>query len=322
MEVTIELPKIILPGDKRLQSYRTALNDYCMIKNFPAPEYTVEEREDGKVGIVSFNNTSVRSEETMPNEYLAYIRAAFEALKQIGYLRGHTFVKKPNALKREDGVTFRDMKHVKDKLNRVAAFKQLGTPTYKKVTHPDGFCCVVSVGGQEYRSMGIYQEAVEKWDPANMRAIERKKAKKNLRIKAYAERDAAQVAIDSICPGPLIPAKTGECSCLGGMFRYLKGYDQFNNNAKTELPKIVTKRLGQPTYETVDVDQGYRSTVTFGTVETKLYQFQSTSVSSNKKSAECDAAQVAIDSMRQCTCMNETQDLSRGSESLDQSDQP
>ena len=78
---------IYLPGTSKFCSYKNSLQEYCQKSRIPTPSYKVVLNAPGEyVGSVSFNNNLVQATVGHRSVKEAEHHAAFDALKQLGYL--------------------------------------------------------------------------------------------------------------------------------------------------------------------------------------------------------------------------------------------
>ena len=87
------LPEIWIPGDEKFNSYKHSLHEYCQKKHLPATQFKPIKEQNGFLGNVVFAQHDIRCEMVSCNAKKADERAAFEALKKIGYLKSSEFVK-------------------------------------------------------------------------------------------------------------------------------------------------------------------------------------------------------------------------------------
>jgi len=148
--ITIDaLPKLHLPGDEKFMSYKSSLQEYCQKKKISIPHYEAVKEGSSLVGTVSFSCSYVKCEEMAASVKEADSRAAYEALKQLGYLQGHKFEMPGNGLKRKGEPMATNSKQIKPgtilpvtpkgRLHEITNKKQLGNPIYNTVTVPGGF---------------------------------------------------------------------------------------------------------------------------------------------------------------------------------------
>jgi len=179
------LPKLILPGDEKFTSYKTALQVYCQKLKLQVPQYLPVAEGDGLVGTVSFGNNYVKCRSVAGSMKDADAMAACEALRQLGYLgNDHEYVSmRKRKSTNTDNAMETDSKQIKPgtpmkvtpkaHLNQVTQKLKLGIPTYNTVNVNSGFFCTVGVGTQEFKSMSVHPK------------------------KSDAENDAAKVALDA-----------------------------------------------------------------------------------------------------------------------------
>jgi len=266
---TNELPKIHLPGEEKFQSYKTSLQEYCHKKKFPAPQYVIEKESDGLVGTVSFSCSYVKCEEKSGSVKEADARAAFEALKQLGYLQGQKYEVLNNQLKRKGDNIETNAKQIKPGtiipitpkglLNQIAQKKQLSPPVYDTNDVPGGFFSTVTINNTQYKSTSVH------------------KSKKD------AEHDASQVAVNAM-GGPLPPTKVKSSGTPAvqpvGLKNRLQEYCQKSSKA---LPQYdTTHNKADKTYQTKVVIDGI--------------QYLGSSEKA-KKTAESSAAATALKSL-------------------------
>jgi len=164
-----DLPDIHLPGDTKFSSYKNTFQEYCQKKHLTNPSYKIKSESDGFVGSVSFSLNHVRSTTVCSNIKEAEQKTAFDALREIGYLKDTVFEMDTNAPKRKivdgDSETLVSVKQVKlgnvvvdanssakSKLNEIAQKKKLPMPIYKCIPVEGGFSCTVRFNGNVFKS--------------------------------------------------------------------------------------------------------------------------------------------------------------------------
>lgn len=234
-----ELPNIILPGDEKFQSYLGSLAQYCGKKKCQSPQYLAEMKNGTLVGTVWFCGTYIKCEQTSSSIKEANVRAAYEALKHLGYLKGKPFEMPHNLLKRkkDEGDMETDTKerklgdpvHITARmhLHAICNSKKFPTPTYHSVTVPGGFFSTVTIGDKQFKSMNICAKRKD------------------------ADQSAAQTALDALgpiaVPHILVPNPVPPLDVKGCLNRYCQ------KNSK-----------GTPVYEVKysEDDKMYDATVT------------------------------------------------------------
>ncbi|XP_065676877.1 uncharacterized protein LOC100206939 isoform X2 [Hydra vulgaris] len=157
------VPVIYLPGTNKFCSYKNSLQEYCQKSRLPTPSYKVVLSGPGMhIGNVTFNNTLVHGTVAYRIIKEAENNAAFEALKQLGYLHENSIyipiagVKRPNdtqdpwySKKPKTGLC----SSFKSKLNELAQKRHLGTPTYQTIYSAGGYLSTVVFNGREFKGM-------------------------------------------------------------------------------------------------------------------------------------------------------------------------
>jgi len=262
---TDELPKIHLPGEEKFQSYKNSLQDFCHKKKFSAPQYVAEKEDDGLVGTVRFSSSYVKCKEKSGNMKEADSRAAFEALKQLGYLKGKKFEQQRNQLKRKGDNIETNAKQIKPgtiipvtskgQLNQIAQKNKWEAPTYNTVSVPGGHFSTVTIENTQFKSTSIHKK------------------------KTDAEQDAAQVALNAMAsPLPQTPNIPTVKATPGISVK--NRLQQYCQKSSKELPRYETKRN--------EAEKTYQSMVTVDGVEyCGVPQL-------GKKAAESAAAEVVL----------------------------
>merc|ERR1712126_164716 len=199
----------------------------------------MEKGSDGLVGAVRFTGSYMECAEKSGGIKEAEHRAAYEALKQLKYLKkGDKF----NWRKRKgEGVSNMEtnVKQVKPGtvvlspdattsktlLFHIASKNKWGAPTYNTVTLPNGFFSTVTVDNTQFKCMSIHK------------------------LKKDAENDAADVALKAMKPFPSTEMETTKANLSIGAKTRLQNYSQ---KASKELPEYdTTYNEDDKTYQTV-----------------------------------------------------------------------
>jgi len=250
--LTEELPVIHLPGDEKFSSYKNTLQEYCQKKHLSVPQYKCTKEQNGLIGTVTFSLNHVRCETVSGSAREADARAAYEALRKLGYLQNDTF-ELSNQLKRKDGggdYGATDAKQVKSNkditaksaLNEYAQKNQIAFPTYNTVPANGGFFATVTFNGKQFKAMSTCKKRKD------------------------AEQNAAQVALNAATGAPL---PEGEPMAIGeaDVTQMISEARQASQTAslKNRLQEYC-QRLGKtlPKYNTVvlESDKMFQSTVT------------------------------------------------------------
>jgi len=281
--LTEELPTIHLPGDQKFSSYKNTLQEYCQKKHLSVPQYKSCKEQNGLIGTVTFSLNHVRCETVCGSAREADARAAYEALRKLGYLKDHNF-ELSNQLKRKDGgggdYAATVAKQVKSEnkdgtpksaLNEYAQKNQLTFPTYHTVPTNGGFFSTVTFNGKQFKAMSTCKKRKD------------------------AEQNAAQVALNAATGAPL---PEGEPMAIGeaDVTRMVSEARQASQpgslkNRLQEYCQRLGKTLPSYTTEFIESTRFYQSTVVVQDIEYRgLPQ-------NGKKQAETAAAEEALKSL-------------------------
>jgi len=285
------LPDVHLPGSPKFSSYKNTLQEYCQKKHLAVPDYKADHESNGLVGSVNFSLNTVRSTEVSGSVKEAHSRAAFAALVQLGYLKDASFelnannqnkskkpaetaiVAKPVAkpvLKPgiQEHITFKTL------LEEVAEKKKLPFPTYRTVSvNNKSYFSTVTFDKEEYKCLALYRRQED------------------------AEQNAAQVALISLVAAPqpeeLKRKEAGDFVAPAAKQAKANSTTPVSSSFKSQLNELAQKQsIPMPTYDTVAVNGGFFSTVTFNNTN-----FKSMATKSKRKEAEQNAAQVALNAI-------------------------
>ena len=81
----LEKPPLNLPGNPKFSSYKNALQEYCQKRRAAVPKYNSTKSSTGYIGNVSFLDFNFTAEAATDTPKDADLRAAFAALKGLGY---------------------------------------------------------------------------------------------------------------------------------------------------------------------------------------------------------------------------------------------
>ena len=84
--LVVNRPRINLPGMIKFSSYKNSLQEFCQKRKAAVPSYKHERTQAGLLGSVSFLNFLYKADVETDNAKDADQRAAFSALKNLGYL--------------------------------------------------------------------------------------------------------------------------------------------------------------------------------------------------------------------------------------------
>ena len=74
-----------MPGNPKFSSYKNALQEYCQKRKAPVPQYKQTKSPTGYIGTVAFLDFNFSAEAGTDTPKDADQRAAFSALKGLGY---------------------------------------------------------------------------------------------------------------------------------------------------------------------------------------------------------------------------------------------
>lgn len=157
-----------MPGTTKFSSFKNSLQEYCQKRKAAVPSYKQERTEAGFLGTVSFLSFNYTAEAATDNPKDADQRAAFAALKSLGYIPNEckynpattaTGSKRTSEMENltpskqqctGNGLTA--LKTSKSELNELAQKNKLSQPTYENVSTPSGFFCTVTFNGRQFKS--------------------------------------------------------------------------------------------------------------------------------------------------------------------------
>lgn len=291
--LTEDLPRIHLPGDNKFSSYKNSLQEYCQKKHMSVPVYGTEKTSLGLVGKVTFSLNHVKAEKGESNVKEAEARAAYDALKKLGYLKDHDFsiinqlgghqLKRGSEqsldaassvakqLKKEDIISINSAKSL---LNEFAQKKGIPCPVYNSVPVAGGFLSTCTFNGHQFKSNAICKKRKE------------------------AEHNAAQVTLHGLDKSHPLPP--GDDVCTSGELDITLMVSEARQATQKPTPGSLKNRLQEycqrrgkalPKYTTVLVDEQkklFSSTVVVDCID---YVGEA---QNNKKTAETAAAAEAL----------------------------
>lgn len=286
----VDLPTINLPHSGKFSSYKNSLQEYCQKLHLPVPQYNSTRGSYGLMGCVKFASKSVSAAKATDTVKEADQRAAFQALKQLGYLDKSCTYENLNTLKRKDGGTEgtppqkqtcvgSDAKlhgTYKSQLNELAQKNKLATPVYETVGSPQGFVSTVTFNGRQFKCISPC---------AKKKDAEKDAAHMAMHIIAgvpieNADQAAEQSAsLDQTDVSNMITEARQEASNSSGVVSPKNRLQEYCQRLKKPLPEYETNSDGGGLYST---------TVT---VEGKTF---TSDARQSKKLAERSAAEMAL----------------------------
>lgn len=289
-------PSINLPGTPKFSNYKNALQEYCQKCHAAVPSYQSQRGSTGLLGAVTFMANKYEAEVATDNVKEADQRAAFSALKGLGYLKKDAKYLAPVQIigSKRNSVSSMDCsstpskqtcpsgaggdgsptvvnKTSKSELNELAQRNKLSQPTYDIVSTSNGFFCTVTFNGRQFKSM------------------------KSCSKKKDAEQNAAEVALTFLTNpqtnGFHNASPTETAADVNDMIKIARvASNVMKLSLKNRLQEYCQRlKKALPSYETTTTDEGLYLSKVF--VEGQTFDGQPTK---GKKDAEKSSAEAAL----------------------------
>ncbi|XP_066927354.1 uncharacterized protein [Clytia hemisphaerica] len=284
--ITPEKPLLNLPGNPKFSSYKNALQEYCQKRKAPVPKYNSTKSSTGFIGNVSFLDFNFTAEAATDTPKDADLRAAFAALKGLGYFNTdlvYTAATFTNTGKKRSSVSGepdnsaatkkmcfeKNSKSFKSRLNELAQQNKLQQPTYETISTTNGFFTTVTFNGRQFKSASCMSK------------------------KKDSEQNASEVALTFLTSGQQANGEQNGKTAddVADMIKSARvGSNVMNLSLKNRLQEYCQRLKKElPTYKSEMGDNGFFMTVC--TVDEIAYEG---GPAKTRKEAEKNAAEAAL----------------------------